>query len=707
MPVPQLYIWVPLIVCCTGFIIPQQPAPYYDYNGQPYQWQPSSYQSQPSHYYHQSCEYDPSYYSSYSSGYYYYPHVYANPGYHRNDLHTTHLDHGLSHYEAEKLLQVYRIIRVVAIFRTPPKSPKKITSLDVLLHRLTKQKLQEQLVALVNHLHGYEELAKLTHGHPGHDTKFVNDNARLLAAIQRALNALNLDAYDHDPHHHKGYGFCELHKELCGELRRLRDKANALTVAQIKKELLGGYKPEMKQEMEDLDENLQSRDLEDVEVDGNEEAMPVDNEYVEVEALNELITALELYLQQQKIAEEKIQEAVGQPDSMTSTTSSPLPATYTEGSWFGSVFGKGDGAADNQTDNGSKPMTETNNKPNEPNAWVHEDVVEKEPHDFDIDERFQTATNAWDSSVSSTVTHSVPIWLSEDTEKPESRKWPPPNTNTTKEIKITEKRPESRQDPDDVPESPVELPVDGQLEQQQPEVTTEVVTSSTATNDQLTSSTTTAAPTFDARRFVKGQVLSVLSMLEEAKGFTELKEHISNPDVDQLVAGLSDVEAGVRWTEMITALQNLVVDKQLNRTEQIVNVLEHWKKGARGQLDNGYFSRTYGASQDVEARGLEGSHTPFVDDVDNFFNRSYGLNNKTANETQGHYVTNDQIPGFDIPDSETEDRDPRVINVDVAPKFNSPTPNSSATSKQQEGKVSETIVGSTTEPPLTTEAVEF
>lgn len=97
----------------------------------------------------------------------------------------------------------------------------------------------------------------------------------------------------------------------------------------------------------------------------------------------------------------------------------------------------------------------------------------------------------------------------------------------------------------------------------------------------------------------------MLSLLEETKGFTELKEHISIPDVDQLVDGLPNVEAGIRWTEMLSALQKMVTEKQLHSSKEIVDVLEHWKRGMKGQLDNGYFNRTYGGHNDVEVRELD------------------------------------------------------------------------------------------------------
>ncbi|KXJ71611.1 hypothetical protein RP20_CCG020172 [Aedes albopictus] len=485
------------------------------------------------------------------------------------------------------------------------------------------------------------------------------------------------------------------HGQSCGkaeELLKVCRTVRKLLIAQIEKERLGGYKPEMKQDVEDLSEDLESRHLDDVAVDDNGEVIPEDNQTVE--ALNELITALEIYLQQQKLAEEREQDAVGQLDSMTSTTSSPLPVASAEGSWFGSMFGKGSDAADKQTVGAdSKPVMETGSKPSSgENAWVHEDVVEKNPHDFDIDERFQTATNSKDLNSASTVTQSVPLWLTEKTEQLESKELVP-DVLTTKEIEIYEQLPESRQDPEDVD--------DVQAEHHQSEVTTtdeSTSTSSTDTTDEVSSSTTTAATTPDARSFVKEQILNVLRLLEEAKGYTEIKEHISNPDVDQLVDGLADVEAGVRWTEMLTALQNLVADKQLDRAESIVNVLEHWKKGAKGQLDNGYFNRTYGASPDVEARGLdeEREAPKSVDVVDNFTHGTYGSNNKTSNETRVPIMneTYDQIISHvnaTAAAATAEERGPRIINVDVTP-ISTPVeePSSTETSKQQEAEASET-----------------
>lgn len=52
---------------------------------------------------------------------------------------------------------------------------------------------------------------------------------------------------------------------------------------------------------------------------------------------------------------------------------------------------------------------------------------------------------------------------------------------------------------------------------------------------------------------------------------------------------------------MLNALQKLVTEKKLDSGEQIVGVLEQWKTGVRGQLDNGYFNRTYGEGANGEA----------------------------------------------------------------------------------------------------------
>ncbi|KXJ71612.1 hypothetical protein RP20_CCG020173 [Aedes albopictus] len=110
-----------------------------------------------------------------------------------------------------------------------------------------------------------------------------------------------------------------------------------------------------------------------------------------------------------------------------------------------------------------------------------------------------------------------------------------------------------------------------------------------------------SVPQPDARSFAKEETIKVLNLLEEAEGFTELRKRIFDSDVDQLVDGLKNVESGIRWSEMLNALQKLVTEKKLDSGEQIVGVLEQWKTGVRGQLDNGYFNRTYGEGANGEA----------------------------------------------------------------------------------------------------------
>ncbi|XP_021709027.1 uncharacterized protein LOC110679209 [Aedes aegypti] len=150
-----------------------------------------------------------------------------------------------------------------------------------------------------------------------------------------------------------------------------------------------------------------------------------------------------------------------------------------------------------------------------------------------------------------------------------------------------------------------EQPLDQQSTSEPSTVEASSPTTPVESHEEHTPPTTTAAPKPDARVFAKEEVFNVLSLLEETKGFTELKEHISIPDVDQLVDGLPNVEAGIRWTEMLSALQKMVTEKQLHSSKEIVDVLEHWKRGMKGQLDNGYFNRTYGGHNDVEVRELD------------------------------------------------------------------------------------------------------
>ncbi|XP_062563867.1 uncharacterized protein LOC134226847 isoform X2 [Armigeres subalbatus] len=450
MSVLGIWVLASLLGCCIGYVVLQRPAEYYDYQNQPYayQWQPLEYQPP---------DYPPSYYSSY---YYYYPLSFGFP-----ESPPSIPGPRLSFDEAQKLLQVYRLIRVIDIFREPIKT---VTSLDRLVQQLTNDTIQEQLVELLCHVDGYEEVAALVRGPPGLDLDlFVDNIGRLLLAIQRSLNALDLD----DDDYHRSIlsqGYAGLPETLRKQLRQFRDVANALTVAQIEQELKDGSKSKAKEALvTDLLENLTGEEDEDSSlvdefnenfdvVDDDEDSLALDNvdKYVVViddvekeqqsqkpqfsqEDLDKLANVLEHYLEQQKMAEDILKKEKSQekpvllkpsvdPTTSTTTTSTtpptPVPSTISEkdrDSWLDHLFGKGNLKPNHQTIDVSQPAELIEPEVEEANAWVHEDDFNKNALDFDIDQRFQVHTSTEKSSTLSTVAHSLPMWL---TKKPVLKK---------------------------------------------------------------------------------------------------------------------------------------------------------------------------------------------------------------------------------------------------------------------------------------------
>ncbi|EAT45300.1 AAEL003429-PA [Aedes aegypti] len=412
-----------------------QPYTYQDVAYQPYDYQTydyNTYEYEP--YDHQSYDYQPSYYNSYYS---YYPTTYKYPEPYKSVK--QHHKPDLSYDEGQKFLQVYRLIRVIALFRIPPKTHKSL--FDKLVERLTKQPLQDQLVELVRHVNGYEEVAKLEPGpHVMELDLFVDDAPRLLLAVQRALNALDLEEYE-------GRGCCGGHEELCVELRQLRDQANALTVTMVKKEKV---KFEVKQALdtdilEDLDEEQESRLLEverlNIDVGGVTGYEVVENPYghgysggyqtsspVEVE-FGELASALKVQLKhymagQVPQIQEKSQEGPVQvlpiEEAATATTTSRITPITTENVKVPG-FVKYHVSEGHQVAGISLPVvsvvpaaTEESNKLYEENVWVHEDAVVQNL--LDITQRFQQSTSTDKSGL--VWPHSVPLWLVKNTESP-------------------------------------------------------------------------------------------------------------------------------------------------------------------------------------------------------------------------------------------------------------------------------------------------
>ncbi|XP_052564464.1 probable serine/threonine-protein kinase kinX isoform X2 [Culex pipiens pallens] len=86
-------------------------------------------------------------------------------------------------------------------------------------------------------------------------------------------------------------------------------------------------------------------------------------------------------------------------------------------------------------------------------------------------------------------------------------------------------------------------------------------------------------------RYVAFEILKVVSLLEDNAGFTGLRDQITTEDVDRLIeqlsmeqfVGLID-EQGINRVEMINALERLIVEKDLENSGEILEVLEQWKQ---------------------------------------------------------------------------------------------------------------------------------
>ncbi|XP_021707299.1 uncharacterized protein LOC110678578 isoform X2 [Aedes aegypti] len=333
MSVLGLWILASLLGCCIGFVTVQRSARHHDCHRRPhaYQWQIANVQPR---------DYQPSDYGSY---------------YNPPKLYKSKQDPCPSSFEeGQKLLQVYRLIRVIVLFRLQTKAHS--SSLDKLVERLVK--LQDQLNKLVYHVDGYEEVAALKQGdHEPDSDMFVHDIGRLLLAIQKALNGLDLDDEDNyynypqhrfrQDHRPKGNGCCKAHGELCEELRQLRDQANALTVAHVKKEMLYGAKLQAK-ESDSFDFNIYEQYLPEP-YNYEEAQLPQSYQFDE---LDELVIGLELLLQQQMMIAKAMQfddqtQVVPAPViedviiPTTTTLATPVIPPAANEPWLGSFFSKG------------------------------------------------------------------------------------------------------------------------------------------------------------------------------------------------------------------------------------------------------------------------------------------------------------------------------------------------------------------------------
>lgn len=857
--------------CCIGYTVVQRPAEYYNYwnnyqnyqlqpsdyqwKSTEYQWQPLDYAEQPYDYQYNNYQYNNyqpntyqpnSYPTNYYQPYYYKPYDYQpynykpyeyQPSYSsyyyypQYDLSTPYgynVRPKLPHAAAQQLLQVYRMIRVLDVFRDSVPDPAP-TSLDQLIQELSDEALQYKLAELLHNEPGYEEVAGLVND-PNVNVMnpFVNNHRRLLPAIQRAITGVDLTT--------------ELDHDLYGRLRALRDQANALTVEQIEAELSHGLRGQAKEvEVSDVLENLlddvEAKDLEEfhenLQKEGDLNEMDkylvvIDDPEIKIqqepkqsndfhdETLDDLEAALEVYLEEQKlveankIKEKSITEHEQETTVASTTTETPIPVEAPKDSWLGSLLGKGHllpghyGSSNEAPESQKLPqpidvsqpavlveMDEMeSNKLDDQNAWVHQKKEDTDPLDFDIDQRFQ-APSVTSTEKTNSVTHSVPLWLIENSKKQDAeskqielidlfedhtegeeellRQLPDEqdeeDTNDT--VIELEDIMESRTEGDDeiVQELPgneqvktekipsmvgeekareapsveekrkedgparydllVELEhqyllgllenstedsvtVDTNQELERLDVTTEtssteatsvgqpsaanvyeVHTESTRVEARGESSTfTPTAPSeSDVRSYVREELLKVLNLLVESNGFPELKEDITEGDLKELVEELSLVQMGVRWTEMISALQKLIANKKLHNSDRIVETLEHWKQGGEGNLDDGYFDRTYGNEEQVESRQIDEidmeemqfaqfqaaivesrnleeevitTQGPFVDKSDNYFDGAYNLTNKTVNQSlplNGSANQNETT----IPTDET--RNARFFNV--------------------------------------------
>uniref|UniRef100_A0A8D8D325 (northern house mosquito) hypothetical protein n=1 Tax=Culex pipiens TaxID=7175 RepID=A0A8D8D325_CULPI len=112
-------------------------------------------------------------------------------------------------------------------------------------------------------------------------------------------------------------------------------------------------------------------------------------------------------------------------------------------------------------------------------------------------------------------------------------------------------------------------------------------------------------------RYVAFEILKVVSLLEDNAGFTGLRDQITTEDVDRLIeqlsveqfVGLID-EQGINRVEMINALERLIVEKKLENSGEILEVLERWKQGEEVQaVEDGYFGESYGKNGEGEVEG--------------------------------------------------------------------------------------------------------
>uniref|UniRef100_A0A8D8CFE9 (northern house mosquito) hypothetical protein n=1 Tax=Culex pipiens TaxID=7175 RepID=A0A8D8CFE9_CULPI len=181
-------------------------------------------------------------------------------------------------------------------------------------------------------------------------------------------------------------------------------------------------------------------------------------------------------------------------------------------------------------------------------------------------------------------------------------------------------------------------------------------------------------------RYVAFEILKVVSLLEDNAGFTGLRDQITTEDVDRLIeqlsveqfVGLID-EQGINRVEMINALERLIVEKDLENSGEILEVLERWKQGEDAQpVEDGYFGESYGkdGEGEVEGRILDDGEVatsedlePLVDDSVNVEEVEPELKSNDLDEAEpvddGYFGEN-----YGKAEEDEDDIEGRMLNID-------------------------------------------
>lgn len=155
-------------------------------------------------------------------------------------------------------------------------------------------------------------------------------------------------------------------------------------------------------------------------------------------------------------------------------------------------------------------------------------------------------------------------------------------------------------------------------------------------------------------QYVAFEILKVVGLLEDSAGFTGLRDQITSEDVDRLIEQLSMEqfvelinEKGVDKTEIINALERLVVEKNLENAGEIVGVLEQWKQGENDgrMLEGDDVSEDaleeVQAERELKSNNLE-EETVLVDD--GYFSENYEKSGgEDQDELEGRMLEDDDV----------------------------------------------------------------